>query len=160
MICEGAGAAVFLLGATMDVIWILNGPGLALLGRREPEIYGADALETIVDQLRVEAAEQYGLGVEARQTNHEGVLLDWLCEADAAGARAIILNAGGLSHTSVALHDTIRGITVPVIAVHLSNTASRERFRHRDYVAAAARGSIAGFGALSYRLAFAAAAAL
>lgn len=144
----------------MDTIWILNGPGLGLLGRREPEIYGRETLDEIVERLRAEAAERYAWTIEARQTNHEGLLLDWLCEADAAGAKAVILNAGGLSHTSVALHDTIRGIKVPVIAVHLSNTASREEFRHRDFVAAAARGSIAGFGALSYRLALAAAAEL
>lgn len=144
----------------MDVVWILNGPGLALLGRREPEIYGEQTLEDIVAAVRAEATERFGLSIEARQTNHEGVLLDWLCEADGAGAKAVILNAGGLSHTSIALHDTIRGIGVPVIAVHLSNTASREAFRHRDFVAAAARGSIAGFGAMSYRLALAAAASL
>lgn len=144
----------------MDVVWIINGPGLALLGRREPEIYGEQTLEDILAAVRAEATERFGLFIEARQTNHEGVLLDWLCDADGAGAKAVILNAGGLSHTSIALHDTIRGINVPVIAVHLSNTASREAFRHRDLVAAAARGSITGFGAMSYRLAVAAAASL
>ena len=144
----------------MATIWILNGPGLNLLGQREPLIYGTDTLEAIIDNLRREAADVHGVEIEARQTNHEGLLLDWLCEADAAGARAVILNAGGLSHTSVALHDMIRGIKVPVIAVHLSNTAARESFRHRDLVAAAARGSIAGFGSLSYRLALQAAMAL
>lgn len=143
----------------MNTIWILNGPGLDLLGQREPEIYGGDTLDTIVDDLRRQAAE-LGAEIVARQTNQEGMLLDWLCEADAAGARAVILNAGGLSHTSVALHDVIRGIGVPVIAVHLSNTAARESFRQRDFVAAAARGSVAGFGALSYGLALRAAMAL
>lgn len=102
----------------------------------------------------------HGVELVARQSNHEGVLLDWLCEADASGARAVLLNAGGLSHTSVVLHDMVRGIKVPVIAVHLSNTAARERFRQRDLVAAAARGSVAGFGALSYRLALTAAMSL
>lgn len=144
----------------MDSIWVLNGPGLNLLGQREPAIYGADSLETIMDGLHREAADLHRAELVARQTNHEGVLLDWLCEADAAGARAVILNAGGLSHTSVALHDVIRGIKVPVIAVHLSNIASRESFRQRDLVAAAARGSITGFGAGSYRLALAAAMSL
>lgn len=144
----------------MNVIWLLNGPGLALLGSREPNIYGTQTLGAIVDEVRAEAVERYGIEIEARQTNHEGQLLDWLSEADAAGAKAVILNAGGLSHTSVALHDMIRAIAVPVIGVHLSNTASRESFRHRDLVAVAARGSIAGFGPLSYRLALAAAAAI
>lgn len=144
----------------MDSIWVLNGPGLNLLGQREPAIYGSDSLDAIIEGVRREAAETYGVDLVARQTNHEGVLLDWLCEADAKAVRAVILNAGGLSHTSVVLHDVIRGIKVPVIAVHLSNTANRESFRQRDLVAAAARGSIAGFGAGSYRLALAAAMSL
>lgn len=144
----------------MDTIWVLNGPGLNLLGKREPHIYGSDSLEHIIDGLRREAKEAHDAAIVARQTNHEGVLLDWLCEADQSGAKAVILNAGGFSHTSVALHDLIRGIAVPVIAAHLSSVAARESFRHRDYVAAAATGSIAGFGALSYRLALMAAASL
>lgn len=143
----------------VNIVWILNGPGLNLLGQREPEIYGADTLDSIIDSVRREAAEA-GVEIVARQTNHEGVLLDWMCEADAASARALILNAGGLSHTSVALHDMIRGVRLPVIAVHLSNTASRESFRQRDLVAAAARGSIGGFGPLSYSLALRAALSL
>lgn len=144
----------------MEIIWVLNGPGLNLLGQREPDIYGNDTLETIVADLQREAKDVHGLELVARQSNHEGMLLDWLCEADASGARAVLLNAGGLSHTSVAMHDVIRGIKVPVIAVHLSNTEARESFRQRDLVASAARGSIAGFGALSYRLALVAAMSL
>lgn len=144
----------------MDAIWVLNGPGLNLLGQREPAIYGYDALETIIGELRREAEHVHGVELVARQSNHEGNLLDWLCEADAARARAVLLNAGGLSHTSVALHDMIRGVKVPVIAVHLSNIAARESFRRRDLIASAARGSIAGFGALSYRLALMAAMSL
>lgn len=144
----------------MNTIWVLNGPGLNLLGTREPAIYGSDTLDTIVAELRRDADEAHGVELIARQSNHEGVLLDWLCEADASGARAVLLNAGGLSHTSVALHDMIRGVDVPVIAVHLSNIAARESFRHRDLVAAAARGSITGFGVLSYRLALTAALSL
>jgi len=141
----------------MRTIWVLNGPGLNLLGQREPEVYGKDSLDTIINDLKREAKEAYGAELVARQTNHEGILLEWLCEADAAGAHAVILNAGGLSHSSVALHDMIRAIRTPVIGVHLSNTAARESFRHRDLVAAAASGSIAGFGRLSYRLALSAA---
>lgn len=144
----------------MDAIWVLNGPGLNLLGQREPAIYGTDTLETIIDELRREAEEVHGIALVAHQSNHEGALLDWLCEANSSGARAVLLNAGGLSHTSVALHDTIRGIAVPVIAVHLSNTAARESFRQRDFVASASRGSVSGFGGQSYRLALAAAMSL
>lgn len=144
----------------MNVLWVLNGPGLDLLGQREPAIYGSETLDTIIADLRRVAEEVHGLELVARQSNHEGTLLDWLSEADASGARAVLLNAGGLSHTSVALHDMIRGIKVPVIAVHLSNIAARESFRQRDLVAAAARGSVAGFGALSYRLAMVAAMSL
>ncbi len=144
----------------MAAIWILNGPGLNLLGQREPHVYGTETLDAIIEGLRQEASDVHDVELVARQTNHEGVLLDWLCEADAAKARAVILNAGGLSHTSVALHDMIRGISVPVIAVHLSNTAARESFRRRDLVAAAARGTLGGFGSLSYRLALRAAMSL
>lgn len=144
----------------MEIIWVLNGPGLNLLGEREPAIYGYDTLETIIGDLRLEAEHVYGVELVARQSNHEGTLLNWLCEADASGARVVLLNAGGLSHTSVALHDMIRGVKVPVIAVHLSNIAARESFRQRDFVAAAARGSIAGFGGQSYRLALIAAMSL
>jgi 3-dehydroquinate dehydratase-2 len=95
-----------------------------------------------------------------RQSNHEGHLIDWLHEAQAEGAKAVILNAGGLTHTSVALHDAIKSVKVPVIEVHLSNPATRESFRHLSFVGMAARGSIAGFGALGYELALDAAARL
>jgi len=141
----------------MQNIWILAGPNLNLLGQREPEVYGTKTLETIMSALQDYARASHEVEIVSRQTNHEGCLIDWMCEADAQGARAIILNAGALSHTSIALHDTIRGISVPVISVHLSNTASREPFRHQDYVAAAATGSIIGFGADVYRLALLAA---
>lgn len=144
----------------MDAIWVLNGPGLSLLGQREPAIYGAGTLDTIIGELRREAELVHCVELVARQSNHEGALLDWLCEADTSGARAVLMNAGGFSHTSVALHDTIRGINVPVISIHLSNIAARESFRQCDLVAAAARGSVAGFGALSYRIALTAAMSL
>ena len=93
-----------------------------------------------------------------RQSNHEGHLIDWLHEAQASGAKAVILNPGGYTHTSVALHDAIKSITTPVIEVHLSNPHAREDFRHKSYVGRAAKGTIAGFGALSYILALEAAA--
>lgn len=145
--------------ASRPTIYVLNGPNLNLLGLREPEIYGSDTLDDIAGRLEDRALE-LGLAVEVRQSNHEGHLIDWLHEAQAEGAKAVILNAGGLTHTSVALHDAIKSVSVPVIEVHLSNPQSREPFRRTSLVARAAKGSICGFGALSYELALDAAARL
>lgn len=137
-------------------IFVLNGPNLNLLGTREPEIYGFDTLDEIADRME-DAAQRAHVAIDFRQSNHEGHLIDWLHEANASAAHAVILNPGGLTHTSVALHDAIKSITVPVIEVHLSNPHKREAYRHVSYVAQAARGTIAGFGALSYMLALEAA---
>jgi 3-dehydroquinate dehydratase-2 len=145
--------------ATLPTIYVLNGPNLNLLGTREPEIYGADTLDDIAGRLEDRALE-LGVTVDVRQSNHEGHLIDWLHEAQAEGAKAVILNAGGFTHTSVALLDAIKAVTTPVIEVHLSNPHARESFRHRSLIARAARGTIAGFGALSYELALDAAARL
>ncbi len=145
--------------ATLPTIYVLNGPNLNLLGTREPEIYGAETLDEIAGALE-DRARELGLSIDVRQSNHEGHLIDWLHEASAEGAKAVILNAGGFTHTSIALHDAIKSIKVPVIEVHLSNPQAREPFRHHSYVAAAARGSIAGFGPLGYQLALDAAARL
>jgi len=145
--------------ATPPLIYVLNGPNLNLLGLREPEIYGSDTLDDIGERLEA-YAKGLGVAVDMRQSNHEGHLIDWLHEANAKGAKAVLLNAGGLTHTSVALHDAIKSIQVPVIEVHLSNPHARESFRHRSLVAKAARGTIAGFGALGYELALDAAARL
>ena len=145
--------------ATLPTIYVLNGPNLNLLGTREPEIYGADTLDDIAGRLE-DKAKALGLTVDVRQSNHEGHLIDWLHEAQAEGAKAVLLNAGGLTHTSIALHDAIKSVKVPVIEVHLSNPATRESFRHHSYIGMAARGTIAGFGALSYELALDAAARL
>ncbi|WP_404333930.1 type II 3-dehydroquinate dehydratase [Sphingomonas sp. MMS12-HWE2-04] len=142
-----------------DVIYVLNGPNLNLLGLREPEIYGHDTLDDIAGQLE-DRAQALDLVIDMRQSNHEGHLIDWLHEAQARGAKAVLLNPGGYTHTSVALHDAVKSITTPVIEVHLSNPHAREEFRHRSYVGRAARGTIAGFGALSYTLALEAAARL
>jgi 3-dehydroquinate dehydratase-2 len=145
--------------ATPPLIYVLNGPNLNLLGLREPEIYGSDTLDDIGERLDA-YAKGLGVAVDMRQSNHEGHLIDWLHEANAKGAKAVLLNAGGLTHTSVALHDAIKSIQVPVIEVHLSNPHARESFRHRSLVGRAAKGSIAGFGALGYELALDAAARL
>jgi 3-dehydroquinate dehydratase II len=145
--------------ADTPTVYVLNGPNLNLLGLREPEIYGHDTLDDIAGRLE-DHAREIGLGIDMRQSNHEGHLIDWLHEANARGAKAVILNPGGFTHTSVALHDAIKSIAVPVIEVHLSNPHAREAFRHKSYVGSAARGTIAGFGALSYMLALDAAAKL
>ena len=140
-------------------VFVLNGPNLNLLGVREPEIYGSDTLDDIAGALE-DRARELGLIIDMRQSNHEGHLIDWLHEANASGARAVILNAGAFTHTSIALHDAIKAIEVPVLEVHLSNPHAREPFRRRSYVAPVARGTIAGFGALGYQLALDAAARL
>ena len=142
-----------------DTIFVLNGPNLNLLGTREPEIYGAETLDEIAGALE-DRARELGLAIDMRQSNHEGHLIDWLHEASAEGAKAVILNAGAFTHSSIALYDAIKAIRVPVIEVHLSNPQAREPFRERSYVAAAAKGSISGFGALGYQLALDAAASL
>lgn len=134
------------------MIYVLNGPNLNLLGLREPEIYGSDTLDDIAARLE-DKARALGVALEMRQSNHEGHLIDWLHEAQAVAAKAVLLNAGGFSHTSVALHDAVKAIAVPVIEVHLSNPQARESFRRRSLIAAAARATIAGFGALGYELA-------
>lgn len=140
-----------------DTVFVLNGPNLNLLGTREPEIYGHDTLDDIAGRLD-DRARSLGLTIDMRQSNHEGHLVDWLHEAQARTARAVLLNAGGFTHTSVALHDAIKAVATPVIEVHLSNPHAREPFRHVSLVGQAARGTIAGFGALSYLLALEAAA--
>lgn len=141
------------------LILVLNGPNLNLLGRREPGIYGSATLDDIRISLE-QRANELGLRVEVRQSNHEGALVDGLHEAQERGATAVLLNAGAYTHTSVALLDAIRAIDVPVIEVHLSNPHARESFRHQSWIAPAAKGTIAGFGPDSYLLALDAAARL
>jgi 3-dehydroquinate dehydratase II len=135
-----------------NVIFVLNGPNLNLLGTREPEIYGTETLDDIAGRLD-DRARAAGFDIDFRQSNHEGHLIDWLHEAQAEQARAVLLNAGGFTHTSVALHDAIKSINVPVIEVHLSDPAKRESFRHVSYVGMAAHSCFAGYGARSYELA-------
>jgi len=139
------------------VIFVLNGPNLNLLGAREPEIYGTTTLDDIAGMLEDRALE-LGLAIDMRQSNHEGHLVDWIQEAQLSGAKAIIINAGAYTHSSIALHDAIKGVKTPVIEVHLSNPHARESFRHQSFVGQAAKGTIMGFGAQSYMLALDAAA--
>jgi 3-dehydroquinate dehydratase-2 len=134
-------------------ILVLNGPNLDILGRRDPEQYGTVTLADVEGIVRAEA-EVHGLGVDFRQTNREGELVDWLHEAldDFDG---VVVNPAAYAHTSVALHDAVEALSVPVVEVHLSNTWKREPFRHVDHVATAATAVIAGAGADGYRLAVA-----
>lgn len=137
-------------------ILVLNGPNLNMLGTREPEIYGYETLDDIAERME-DSATRAKVEIDFRQSNHEGHLIDWLHEAHIEGMHAVILNPGGLTHTSVALLDAIKSIDVPVIEVHLSNPHTREDFRHKSYVGMGAKGTIAGFGPMSYMLALEAA---
>ena len=140
----------------MKTILILNGPNLNLLGTREPAVYGASTLAD-VETMCLEAGARLGFAIDCRQSNHEGVLLDAIHEAGrayAAGTHAgVILNAGAYTHTSVALHDAIKGAAVPVIELHISNVHAREAFRHHSWISPAAAGIIVGFGVDGYVLA-------
>jgi len=136
-------------------IYVLNGPNLNLLGTREPHIYGHATLAEI-EKACAARAQELGASIVFRQSNIEGELVNWLQEARDKAA-AVILNAGAYTHTSVALHDAIKAIAVPVIETHLSNPAAREEFRHVSLVGQAAKGVIAGFGPTSYLLAIEAA---
>ena len=132
-------------------ILILNGPNLNMLGLREPAIYGHQTLDDI--RALCEAhAKGHGLTVDFRHSNHEGELIDWIQQARGSHA-GIILNPGGYTHTSIAIMDALRAVDLPSVEVHLSNIHQREPFRHRSYVALAARGSICGFGVHGYALA-------
>ena len=131
------------------VLYVLNGPNLNLLGVREPDIYGRETLED-VRALCERAAG--GATVVFRQTNHEGELIDWVHEAREQAA-ALVLNPAGYGHTSVALLDALKTLTIPIVECHLSNPAARERFRHRSYVSPVAAGVVSGFGPFSYELA-------
>lgn len=132
----------------MAHILVLHGPNLNLFGRREPGIYGTVTYDEINERLRT-AAHQRGATLTILQSNHEGVLIDtFQAQIDTAGAA--IINPGGLTHTSIALHDCIKAMPFPVIEVHMSNIAAREEWRRHSLVAPACRGSVAGFGWRSY----------
>jgi len=132
-------------------IFVLNGPNLNLLGVREPAIYGAETLADVGRRTQARA-QALGLAVDFRQSNHEGELVDWIQEARES-ASGVILNAGALTHTSVAILDALNAAEKPVIELHLSNVFRREKFRHHSYVSVAAQGVICGFGAKGYELA-------
>jgi 3-dehydroquinate dehydratase-2 len=142
----------------LKTIFVLNGPNLNMLGKREPGIYGSRTLDDISADCR-QAGSTLGIEIDFRQSNHEGDLVGWIQEAGDQAA-GVVLNAGAYTHTSIAIHDAIRGIApVPVVEVHLSNIHAREPFRHVSKVAPHALGMICGFGPLGYTLALQALAA-
>ncbi|MEY4710590.1 MAG: type 3-dehydroquinate dehydratase [Pseudomonadota bacterium] len=142
----------------MKTAYVFNGPNLNLLGTREPQIYGAQTLAD-VEALCRKACEQHGYALDFRQTNHEGELITWIHEAGRAQAQGqavgTVLNAGAYTHTSIALHDAIKGAGALVIELHISNVHARESFRHHSYLSPAARAVMAGFGVPGYALAIA-----
>lgn len=135
-------------GPSMKKILILNGPNLNLLGQRQPEIYGSETLGDVVANCTALGSE-LGFEVDARQTNHEGVMVDWIQEARGA-VDGIVINPGALSHTSIAILDALNAFEGPVMEVHISNIHKRERFRHHSFVSGRAEGVIAGLGTEGY----------
>jgi len=140
----------------MKKILVLNGPNLNLLGTREPAVYGRETLADVERLCRDEGA-RLGVVVECRQSNHEGDLVDWIHEAGRATApgdtMGVVLNAGAYTHTSVALHDAIKGSGAVVVELHITNVHAREPFRHHSYISPAARGIVVGFGVQGYAIA-------
>ena len=140
----------------MATLLILNGPNLNLLGTREPAVYGAATLADVEAMCR-EAGKRLGFEIDFRQSNHEGVLIDAIHEAGRGfkgGTHAgVVFNAGAYTHSSVALHDAIKGVDVPVIEVHISNVHAREPFRHHSWLSPVAAGIVVGFGVDGYVLA-------
>jgi 3-dehydroquinate dehydratase-2 len=133
-------------------VYVLNGPNLNLLGTREPEAYGRATLKDVERRCR-DRATFHQLGLEFRQSNHEGDLIDWIQEAGAKNAVGIVLNPGGYTHTSVSIRDAVAAVNVPVVEVHVSNIFARDHFRHHSHVAPVARASLCGFGIEGYALA-------
>ncbi|HLU74894.1 MAG TPA: type II 3-dehydroquinate dehydratase [Nonomuraea sp.] len=140
----------------MTSVYVFNGPNLNLLGTRKPEVYGTTTLADVEAMCREEATA-LGLELVFGQSNHEGQLIDWIQEAGAAvkagNAIGAVLNPGAYTHTSVALHDAIEGVELPVIELHISNVHRREPFRHHSYISPVARGIVVGFGVYGYVLA-------
>lgn len=142
-----------------NAIYVLNGPNLNLLGTREPELYGRATLAD-VEKLCRSTAQRFGLGVEFRQSNHEGEIIDWIHQARAETAAGLLINPAGFTTTSISILDALYTLEVPVIEVHITNIHARESFRHDSYVSKVARAIICGFGVEGYALAITGLAAL
>jgi 3-dehydroquinate dehydratase-2 len=140
-------------------VYVLNGPNLNLLGTREPQTYGHATLKDL-ERLCRDRATLHTLDLEFRQSNHEGDLIDWIHEAGAKKAAGIVLNAGGLTHTSVSIRDAVASVSIPVVEVHISNVFARDHFRHHSHIAPVAKASLCGFGIEGYALAIEGLAAL
>jgi 3-dehydroquinate dehydratase-2 len=136
----------------MTRILVISGPNLQLLGTREPQVYGRDTLADIHARLAARAGS-LGVEIDARQTNHEGTIVDWIGAAPSQGTSGLLVNPGAYTHTSIAILDALRAVGLPCIEVHLSNPDAREPFRRRSWIARACIGRVAGFGADSYELA-------
>ena len=133
-------------------VLVLNGPNLNRLGKREPEIYGSETLDDVKRKC-ISLASQFNAAIDFKQSNHEGVLIDWIHEAEDTDVNAIVFNPGAYTHTSIALRDAIAAVNVPVIEVHISNIHKRESFRHESKLAAECVGQICGLGTFGYELA-------
>jgi 3-dehydroquinate dehydratase-2 len=140
-------------------VYVLNGPNLNLLGTREPQTYGHATLKDL-ERLCRDRAMLHKLDLEFRQSNHEGDLIDWIHEAGTKKAAGIVLNAGGLTHTSVSIRDAVAAVSIPVVEVHISNIFARDPFRHHSHIAPVAKASLCGFGIEGYALAIEGLAAL
>jgi 3-dehydroquinate dehydratase-2 len=143
---------------TRPLVFVLNGPNLNLLGTRETAVYGSTTLSD-VEKLCRQTADELGLDVDFRQSNHEGDLVDWIHEAGQGAADGtvlgVVINPGAYTHTSIALHDAVAGVAVPVIECHITNVHARESFRHHSYLSPVARAIVIGFGVAGYPLAIA-----
>lgn len=139
------------MAAPMKKVLLLHGPNLNLLGTREPDVYGRQTLDDVNAQVR-ELASELDVEIDSFQSNHEGALIDRIHQARQSGFDGIIINPGGLTHTSVSLRDALAGVAIPTVEVHLSNVHAREDFRRHSYIAPVAIGQISGFGVESYLL--------